>query len=229
MDEQKYKGDGGFWLANRVIDEAVSFNFNRRTNMRKDNIKKPTADHESGFAPDRWLQSMPLEEVLSMPNNKNGRIEGLLKKKAEGSNVKLVGKYPCVEEFLLMNGRTFGKRIQLPEGVQKGKRGRCHYNSFFTVLGNKVGLFYVEGVMHSFRQPGVLIPHAWVTNKKFEVIDPTLTFRDDTEYFGVILNVKYINNLCLKRGGSNTLFFLDSEDGYPLMKDSKKEWGVNLK
>jgi hypothetical protein len=197
--------------------------------MSKENIKKPTTDHKSGHAPHRWLQSMPLEEALSIPNNKNGHIEGLLKKKAEVSNIKLPGKYLCVEDFLLKNGINFSKRIRLPKGVRRRKSGACHYNSFWTVIKKQDEWFYVEGVTHHLCNPGMLIPHAWVTNKKFEVIDPTWAFAEDVEYFGVILDFKYIHHLCIKRGGNNTLFFLDSEDNYPLMTDSRKKWGVNFK
>lgn len=155
-------------------------------------------------------------------------IEKELKRRVayyKAHRLKLMGKYYGPEDFILKHGVKFDKSIPLPKGIKRKKEGKCHFNSFLTAIDNREKFFYVEGFVVHLRQQDKLVPHAWVTNKKLEVIDPSIGFNSEVEYFGVLLDLDYVGKWSLRVGGSR-LFFIDFENDLPLMREDKKEWAV---
>ena len=86
-----------------------------------------------------------------------------------------------IGQYLLDCGRSW----RVGEGSFKCKRGQmgeCFRNAALMALGDP-DLEYVEG--YAF---GTVVPvhHAWVVNRKDEVLDPT--WPDGSDYFGVIIS-----------------------------------------
>lgn len=88
------------------------------------------------------------------------------------------------EMFLLKHGRQMPVATHSAPKVAKGPNGHCFHNATRHCIANEGrGLIYCEG----FAIPPGLIPlhHAWLCTPQGEVFDPTATWEDCRDYFGV--------------------------------------------
>lgn len=120
----------------------------------------------------------------------------------EVSNWALLGVNQPGKKWLLENGEECGPVIDLPDGMKLGTQKMCYMNSYQAILHGMVDRdewFYTEGVT---TLPGLplTIDHAWLTNRKGEVLD--LTLRDNTghTYFGIPFGFDYVSKRVLKTG-----------------------------
>ncbi len=102
-----------------------------------------------------------------------------------------------VLKFVLERGKRY-KPAVLPEGMRRGKLGRCFDNAMMAAMDRR-DLTYVEGVAMTIhpKTRGKWILHAWLTDGE-HAFDPTWYAIDDdkkevpmpTVYFGVEMGVK---------------------------------------
>ena len=127
------------------------------------------------------------------------------------------GDYCCLEEFVLKNGRSFETTIPLPSNIKKGKEGTCFENAFWVASGNRHKYYYCEGYAANKGMLPVL--HAWVVNRKHEVIDPTCPFAK--YYYGFIFKLSYVCQWVPKNRGHKSI--IDNWiQGWPLLKETPK-------
>lgn len=131
--------------------------------------------------------------------------EQMLRWKADGWR-KLAEGRDCpfiFEEWLLKNGEPFGPIIKRPKGLHLKKIKQCYQNTFQAVLYNEVDpteWFYTEGVVHRDGLP-IEISHAWLSNRKGEVIDLTLRDAGPKEtYYGIPFKLDYVVEQTMKNG-----------------------------
>lgn len=125
-------------------------------------------------------------------------------------------------EFILRHGRDFN----IGPDSYKGKRWipqQCFSNCTHLAL-EKPDLFYVEGFVACY---GVSIHHAWLTNAKGELIDPTM--RDDPEsrlshYFGVVFNTDYVKRTTMKNKVYGLLDGYHNRKTLPALLEGKSKW-----
>ena len=137
-----------------------------------------------------------------------------LKRRAYGKNIlNKIGDYYCLEDFVLKNGQLFEPKM-LPKKVRRGLMKECFRNA--ALLSMETSYQYVEGYALS------IIPtiHAWCTDKKGRVIDPT--WEDGKEYYGIIFKDSYLLKYLLKYKRYGLLE--NWENAYPLLTLDKKEW-----
>jgi hypothetical protein len=90
-----------------------------------------------------------------------------------------VGHFALIEEFVLANGRAFPRRHK-PYNL--GPIKRCFENASLLALHRD--FTYCEGFVW---KPKLLmaIHHAWVINKRGQIIDSTMRDQKNAQYFGV--------------------------------------------
>jgi hypothetical protein len=116
-----------------------------------------------------------------------------------------VGHFALIEEFVLANGRSF-RRLRNPPHWARIKQ--CFENA--ALLALHPDFTYVEGFVwkESLTMP---IHHAWVLNRRGEVIDNTMREQDGAEYFGV----KFADNVLRTELVRNGVYgLLDHGRGY---------------
>jgi hypothetical protein len=80
-----------------------------------------------------------------------------------------------LERWLLNHGESFGPNIALPKGVGLMTQKECYSNTLKSLIHRDVDpaeWFYCEGLAVRFDLP-VAFEHAWLGNRKGEVIDRT--------------------------------------------------------
>jgi hypothetical protein len=109
-------------------------------------------------------------------------------------------KHPTFEQWLLENGEVCGPASS---AEKLGTPKECYCNSFNAVQFNEdydpTEWFYTEGVVLREGLP-LVIDHAWLTNRKGEVIDVTLRDADQCTFFGIPFDPGYLLEATLKRG-----------------------------
>jgi hypothetical protein len=96
-------------------------------------------------------------------------------------------RMPLFKDWLLQQGEECGPAIKRPKGVRMGTIKQCYENSLQAITYRTVDRdewFYTEGVVARPDLP-ILIDHAWLTNRKGEVLDLTLRDQKDASYYGV--------------------------------------------
>lgn len=91
-----------------------------------------------------------------------------------------------VEEWLLEHGEDFGPVVKVP-GVGMGLPKECFANSFRALLRERIDpaeWFYTEGSF-VWKDIPIDIHHAWLSNRKGEVLDLTLRDTSHGQFFGV--------------------------------------------
>lgn len=123
--------------------------------------------------------------------------------------------YHCLEEFVLKHGTSFTPH-PLPAGMPFGEPRNCFGNSANLAMMDP-RLTYCEGYAI-----GVLpVHHAWVVNRKREVID--VTWRSGgVEYYGIPIRTAYlVRRLRLQeRYGLIDVW----EERWPMLKDPPSKW-----
>jgi hypothetical protein len=98
---------------------------------------------------------------------------------------RLMKRGPVFHKWLLANGELCGQRVKR-KGLTLMTKKQCYSNSLRTIMNREVDWdewFYTEGVVASHDLP-ILIDHAWLTNRKGEVLDRTLRSNGHS-YFGI--------------------------------------------
>jgi hypothetical protein len=110
-------------------------------------------------------------------------------------------------EWLLEHGEEFGPSIK-----RSGKNQRlrtikqCYSNSLQALMPfggnfNRDEWFYTEGVVVRKDIPFLEIDHAWLSNRKGEVLDLTLRHQDpEDKYFGVPFTYDYAVEKTMEHG-----------------------------
>ncbi len=114
--------------------------------------------------------------------------------------------YSSIYDFILQEGMECVAQPR-PSDIAQMEMKQCFMNAYNLSLSH--GLIYVEGYALS------IIPtlHAWCVDEDRKVIDPTWT--DGVEYFGIPLDLGYINKVLLSR---RKFGIIDNwEDKWPLM------------
>lgn len=127
------------------------------------------------------------------------RAEQELQRMADFKRQHMPGKHQHFEEWLLENGEAQGPRVTL-DGVRMGPKKMCYQNSFQAILHGTVDdseWFYTEGQVLLDDIP-ILIDHAWLSNRKGEVLD--LTLRGGGTYFGVPFEPDFVSKQTLDQG-----------------------------
>ena len=123
-----------------------------------------------------------------------------------------------LEEFVFHNGKVFTKK---KEADEYGKMKECYKNAFLLML-RKPSLYYCEGFALCEKLP-LPVLHAWCVDKEGRVYDPT--WKDGTEYYGVVFNRKFAEKRILK---TRTCIIDDWKNRWPLLTGKeKKEWRVD--
>jgi hypothetical protein len=105
-------------------------------------------------------------------------------------------------EWLLEHGEAFGPAIKRPKGLRLQRKKMCYSNSFRALAYQDVDpdeWFYTEGVVLKTDLP-IEIDHAWLSNRKGEVIDLTLRGQETAMYYGVPFAWDYVRDQVMKRG-----------------------------
>lgn len=112
------------------------------------------------------------------------------------------------KKWLLKNGEAFGERVKLP-GVKMRQIKECYKNSFQALMDGTVDRdewFYTEGIVVTADLP-IEIEHAWLSNRKGEVLDLTLREerldgkpREQVGYYGIPFSFDYLLERTLKTG-----------------------------
>jgi hypothetical protein len=103
--------------------------------------------------------------------------------------------YTSQEDFILKNGISFTKiKSTLPKSLEYEKMGECFRNAAIIAMEGKKYI-YCEGLAIS-KKVGFPVNHAWLINKKFEVIDNT--WNDGIEYFGIPFTREFLIQFLLK-------------------------------
>lgn len=106
------------------------------------------------------------------------------------------------EKLLLEHGQAFATTPHTYDG-KRGTPHHCYENSAKIAMqgtharlsDGKDGLTYVEGYM---TVSGVPLKHAWLVNKRGEVIDPTIVGHPDVKgYFGVPFKTSYVEHTAM--------------------------------
>jgi hypothetical protein len=103
--------------------------------------------------------------------------------------------------WLLENGEAFGPAIKVP-GAMMGAQKECYSNSLQAVVDHAVDStewFYTEGVVLAPGLP-ILIDHAWLSNRKEEVLDLTLRDQDGAEYYGIPFKPDWAVSATIRHG-----------------------------
>lgn len=119
------------------------------------------------------------------------------------SNQQTALKY---KEWLVANSTTFDfvnkEESKIISKSTDSKIKSCYYNCMKGMYPKKYK--YFEGYVAMKKIP-IPLEHAWLVNKKGEVIDPTLIInspndsdRTDSEYFGVEIDKFWLTKKCLK-------------------------------
>ena len=120
-------------------------------------------------------------------------------------------KYPIFEDWLLKHGQAFGTNIALPDGLDVMEQKACYENSTKTIFLGDVDpeeWFYAEGYAVS-DSLGIPLPHAWLVNRKGDVLDRTWTYPPGTcHYFGIPFTEDYLTEESF-RSGYYGLFLVD--------------------
>jgi hypothetical protein len=121
-------------------------------------------------------------------------IEAFLKNWAVAKRSLMPNAEFIFDEWLLEHGETFGPVIKRPKGVRLGKMKECYSNSAKALLFYLVDdteWFYTEGVVFRKDLP-IQLDHAWLSNRKGEVLDLTLRDQDgEDQYFGIPFTREY--------------------------------------
>jgi hypothetical protein len=113
-----------------------------------------------------------------------------LKDQISGGNAPL-----NFERWLLEHGEAMGPNIKRPKGVRLMQKKQCYGNSARSVMHYDVDpteWFYCEGYAVS-ETLGLPLEHAWLANRKGEVIDRT--WRKETgecAYYGIPFTPAYL-------------------------------------
>lgn len=105
--------------------------------------------------------------------------------------------HPTAEKVVL----TYGQQFQVPDtarpkGIRKMTSKLCYSNTYEFVVSHP-GYHYVEGFALT---SGIPILHAWAVEKKSSrVVDLTWETTGD-EYFGLILEIPFINPIIYQTG-----------------------------
>lgn len=118
-----------------------------------------------------------------------------------------MGHGPIFHEWLLKHGELCGQRVKR-KGLTLMTMKQCYSNSLRTIMHREVDRdewFYTEGVVASHDLP-ILIDHAWLTNRKGEVLDRTLRSKgikgvDRTfSYFGIPFKPDFVIEETMRQG-----------------------------
>lgn len=134
--------------------------------------------------------------MTDIPNITN--IEEMIKWWATAKRSLMPNAPFIFDEWLLEHGERFGPTIERPKGVHLGRKKQCYQNSFEAQARNE--WFYTEGVVFRAGLP-IELAHAWLSNRKGEVLD--LTLRDqspDDQYFGIPFKSDYVVEETIKHG-----------------------------
>lgn len=107
-------------------------------------------------------------------------------------------KYFSIEEFVLMNGRTMLASLADPR-IKRGRKKECFKNSTLFALYSGEDCQYVEGYVLKASLP-IPIHHAWILDEHEYVVDPTLGWEPDAEYFGVAFPTQEVARRVVKNG-----------------------------
>lgn len=134
-------------------------------------------------------------------------------------------KNPVLKEFVLKNGQYFKSIAPLPPDIKLGRMKECFGNALFLAALGKY--YYCEGYA-SFDGINTSGMHAWVVNKKYEVIDPTWDGYGH-DYYGIIFKYSYVISQMSKDGKISFISLIDNwEDDYPLLRASPAEFRRNI-
>jgi hypothetical protein len=100
--------------------------------------------------------------------------------------------HPTFHQWLLENGEECGPVVKV-KGQHMKRIKECYMNSMTAITRSEVDTdewFYTEGVVLVDDLP-ILIDHAWLTNRKGEVLDLTLRSQDKATYFGIPFKPNY--------------------------------------
>jgi hypothetical protein len=112
---------------------------------------------------------------------------------------------PMFEDWLLEHGEEMGPNIKRPKGFRLGPMKQCYMNSTKKAMElyyrGEQEWFYCEGYVVSGKLP-IPIAHAWLANRKGEVIDLTLRNYEPGElsYFGIPFQQRYVNETAFVTG-----------------------------
>lgn len=107
---------------------------------------------------------------------------------------------PIFKEWLFEHGELCGQRVKV-KGLRLMAKKQCYMNSMQTIIRREVDpteWFYTEGVVASPDLP-ILIEHAWLTNRKGEVLDRTLRSNGHS-YYGIPFKPDYAINAAMEHG-----------------------------
>lgn len=103
-------------------------------------------------------------------------------------------KYKSMEKLILEVGKpyvTIAKNSKL-----KGTPKNC-YENCFNIIKKRPDLIYCEGYTTD-DEVSEIFTHAWLINKKAEVIDPTLIEPSNAAYFGAAFNRDFVIDFVTK-------------------------------
>ena len=104
-------------------------------------------------------------------------------------------------QWLLDNGEEFGPAIRI-RGKPLRKIKQCYSNSMRALMYysvDKSEWFYTEGVVVTDNLP-IMIDHAWLSNRKGEVLDLTLRSQKSATYYGVPFKFDHAFTKTMKKG-----------------------------
>jgi hypothetical protein len=129
--------------------------------------------------------------------------------KQNRKNKPLGLKYWCVEDYILQNGYFMGSySISSKPIYPKGKMKECFRNTH--LLSYTQGLQYVEG----YAMGVIPVYHAWNLDSDGNIIDTT--WKDGSEYYGIVLNFKLVEETVNRRGCYGVID--NYQEGWPLLK-----------
>lgn len=158
------------------------------------------------------MKQNPVKEYL------RAVLRGIIK--AEKTSGKPHKQYYSKEELILKYGMDFKRVIPLPVGVRKRKKQQCYQNVYQAICKNQEEYYYCEG--YATVNDRFFCLHAWLVNKKCDVIDPT--WEDGKHYYGIIFKFSYVMNSMAKVGKFISILenLYDCSENYPLLKKSSK-------
>ncbi len=145
-----------------------------------------------------------VSRFLSRPSS---LAHDMLKQEAEAwrqlfAHENLSGNPTRFKDWLLENGEECGPAIPLPKGMRMKPIKQCYQNSYQALIPGDVDedeWVYTEGIVVRPDLP-IALDHAWLTNRKGEVLDLTLRDNADASYFGIPFTYDELLRLTLRSG-----------------------------